>query len=76
LVFAYVLINAEVGYEDSVLAEAKKVPEVKTAHLVYGVYDIVLLLEAPNVEMLKDVITKKIRKIPNVRSTLTMMVVK
>lgn len=71
---AFVLINAEMGAEVDVLNAVSKVPEVKEAHLVYGVYDIITLVEASSMQELKDVISWKIRRIEKVRSTITMIV--
>jgi DNA-binding Lrp family transcriptional regulator len=70
---AFVLINAEMGAD---LAKSlKAIPEVKEFYGVYGVYDYVVRLEAASMEQLKDAITNKIRRMENVRSTLTMMVI-
>jgi DNA-binding Lrp family transcriptional regulator len=71
---AFVLINAEIGSESEVLEELKAMPEVKEAHLVYGVYDIITRLETETLQNLKDTISQKIRRIEKIRSTLTMMV--
>ena len=38
---AYVLINTEIGFEDSVLKELKKISNIKEAYVSYGVYDII-----------------------------------
>jgi len=72
---AFVLINSEIGGEDEVLEELKKVKNVKEAHIVYGVYDIVAKVEAESMDKLKSIITWKIRRLDKVRSTLTMIVV-
>ena len=72
---AYVLINAEVGAEETVLEQIKSIPSVKEAYIVYGVYDLVVRLEAPDMTQLKDEITEHIRKIELVRSTLTMILI-
>lgn len=72
---AFVLINAEIGAEDEVLGELKKIKNVKEAYIVYGVYDIVAKVEADSMDKLKDVITWHIRRLDKVRSTLTMIVV-
>ena len=73
---AYVLINCDMGSEESVMSQLKEIDLVKEVHGTFGAYDIVLLVEAYTVEALRDVITWKIRKIEKVRSTLTMMVIK
>ncbi|HKZ43329.1 MAG TPA: Lrp/AsnC ligand binding domain-containing protein [Candidatus Hodarchaeales archaeon] len=72
---AYVLINAEVGAEEAVLEQIKRIPSVKEAYIVYGVYDLVVRLESNDMTALKDEITEKIRKIDLVRSTLTMILI-
>ena len=71
---AFVMINAEIGFESEVLEELKAIPEIKEAHLVYGVYDIITRLETDIMQDLKDTISQKIRRIEKIRSTLTMIV--
>ncbi len=72
---AYVLINCNIGSEETVMSQLKEVDLVKEVHGVFGAYDIVVLVEADKVESLRDIITWKIRKIEKIRSTLTMMVI-
>jgi DNA-binding Lrp family transcriptional regulator len=71
---AFVLMNAELGSEDSIVHELKKVEGVKEVYQVYGVYDIVAQVEADTMEKVKEIITWKLRKINGVKSTLTMIV--
>jgi len=75
LATSFVLINVEIGAEEEVLGDLRPIPEVKEAHLVYGVYDIIAIVEAPTMQELKDVISLKIRRLDKVHSTLTMIVV-
>lgn len=70
---AFVLINSEPGAEGEVLAALGAIPEVKEAHMVYGVYDIIAQVEAETMQELKDAISLRIRRIDSVRSTLTMI---
>jgi len=72
---AFVLINAEIGSEDEVLQELRKLGNVKESYVVYGVYDIVAKVEADSMDKLKEIVTWKIRRLEKVRSTLTMIVV-
>ncbi|MEM2927933.1 MAG: Lrp/AsnC ligand binding domain-containing protein [Candidatus Bathyarchaeia archaeon] len=72
---AFVLINTEIGAEEEVLAELKKVNEVKEAYMVYGVYDIIARIQADTMEKLKEIVSWKIRRLDKVRSTLTMLVI-
>ena len=72
---AFVLINTEIGAEEEVLAELKKVSEVKEAYMVYVVYDIIARIQAESMEKLKEIVSWKIRRLDKVRSTLTMLVI-
>ena len=72
---AIVLVNAETGSEDEVVAELRKIGNVKESYEVYGVYDVVAKVEAESLDKLKEIITWKIRKLDKVRSTLTMLVI-
>jgi DNA-binding Lrp family transcriptional regulator len=72
---AFLLINADLSLEDEVVGELRKMPTVKEAYVTYGVYDIVARVDAESMEKLKEIVTWKIRRLENVRSTLTMIVV-
>ena len=77
---AYVLLNSDLGSDESIISEVKKILEGESeikyeVQGVYGVYDIVLKLIADDTNILRSVITNKIRKIGKVQSTLTMMVI-
>lgn len=70
---AYVLINCDLGSEESVISELKSIDDVAEVHGIFGAYDILAKVESKQVETLRETITWKIRKIPKIRSTLTLM---
>jgi DNA-binding Lrp family transcriptional regulator len=70
---AFVLINVESGSEEEVVKELKKVEGVEEAHFSYGVYDIIARVKADSMEKLKEMVTRKIRTLSKVRSTLTLI---
>ncbi len=77
---AYVLINSDLGTDESIISKIKEILKDEkdvefTTQGVYGIYDIVLKISSDNTDVLRNIITYKIRKITNVQSTLTMMVV-
>ena len=72
---AYVLINTDMGSETEVSNALMEIEEVREVFGVYGVYDLVVMVEAETMKELKDAISSKIRRLKNVRSTLTMIVV-
>jgi DNA-binding Lrp family transcriptional regulator len=70
---AFVLINTELGSEMDVLKDLRTVKGVDEAFAVYGTYDIVAKVKAETMDRLKEIVTVRIRKVNNVRSTLTLM---
>ena len=70
---AYVLINCDTGYEESIIKELKKMDSIKEIHGTLGVYDIIAKVESENQEKLKEAIIGDIRKLTNIKSTLTLM---
>jgi len=72
---AYVLITSDLGSEESVIKEIRALDDVKEVEGTYGVYDIVVKVESNSMEALKNTITSMIRKIPQVHSTITLIVI-
>jgi DNA-binding Lrp family transcriptional regulator len=70
---AFVLLNVESGAEDTVLKHINKISGIQESYVSYGVYDLIIKVNADTMEELKDAITNKIRVINQVRSTLTLI---
>ena len=70
---AYVLTNCDLGSEDDMIRDIKKLEYVKDVTGTFGAYDIVARIEADTQEQLREAITWKIRKKQKIRSTLTLM---
>jgi|TARA_B100000745_G_C19786738_1_gene258037 DNA-binding Lrp family transcriptional regulator len=75
VVEAYILVNCNLGAEESVIVELKQLEQVKEVHGTFGAYDIIAKVEADSADKLREAITLKIRKMDNIRSTLTLTVV-
>ena len=76
MVIAFVLISCDLGIEENVISELNTIEGIKEIFVTFGVYDILVKAEAENFETLRDtIITWKIRKIPGIRSTLTLMTI-
>ena len=69
---AYVLINCDLGSEKEVISSLKKINEVKEAHGTFGLYDIIAQIESHTEERVLEIITKIIRKMPKIHSTVTL----
>ena len=80
LPISYVLINSDLGKDVEIIAKMKEIMKEQNdvkfeIQGVYGVYDIIIKLSANDTSKLRSIVTNDIRKIENVQSTLTMMVI-
>ena len=73
MTMAYLLINSELGSDVEIISILRSIDCVNEVNGVYGAYDILAKIESENYEKLTEVITTKIRKTTNVRSTLTLI---
>jgi len=73
MVIAYVLIICKLGSEGEIIEELKHLSDVKEVHGTFGAYDIIAKVESDESDTLKETISLKIRKLDNVKSTLTLM---
>jgi len=71
---AYVMINTNLGTEAPLRGELEKVEGVIGVYQVYGIYDMVVVLENETEEELKDLIFSRIRTLKYIKSTLTLNV--
>jgi len=70
---AYVLIHCDLGKEGDILDTLRSIKSVKEAHGMFGAYDIIAEVTSENHEQLQEDITWKIRRLPAIRATLTLM---
>ena len=68
---AYLLINVN-EYDPRLVKTLRETKGVEEAYPLYGVYDIIVRTRADTMDRLKE-IHDKIRKLENVRQTLTMI---
>ena len=71
---AFVLINVDTGTDEAVFQALTQIVNITEAHLIYGINDVVVKVEADSMPALKETITSHIRRIDKVRTTLTMIV--
>ena len=68
----YVLLSCDLGSEKALIDELSTIEEVKEVQGTYGVYDILVKVEAQD-HKLREIITYKIRKMNHVRTTITLL---
>lgn len=72
---AYVLVSCMMGQEHSILEQIRIIPQVKTAMITYGEYDIVAKIETSTAQEMAKIISSQIRQIQKIRSTITLHVI-
>lgn len=70
---AYVLFNVSSGSEDRVLEELRDVAAVQEAFFSYGIYDLVVKIKTDSMVQLKELVSRRLRSIPDVKSTVTLI---
>jgi DNA-binding Lrp family transcriptional regulator len=72
---AYVLVNCTMGAEEKIINEIAKLTDVKEVRGTYGVHDIFVKVKSDSTETLNHTITTKIRRVPGINSTVTLVVI-
>lgn len=66
------LISCQIGKEQLIHSQLLQIPEIKNCLITYGSYDIVAEFETSTSQEMNDVISSKIRKLEDIRSTITL----
>jgi DNA-binding Lrp family transcriptional regulator len=72
---AYVLIKTRPGEVREVVRQLRKTDNVVEAHMTFGPYDAVAVLEASDLSGLGNLIASAIQPVPGVEQTLTCVAV-
>jgi len=73
-VLAYVLFKVSSGTEREVCQELVEFSEVIQADIIFGEYDVIAKIETPELDKLEEFVSLKIRNVPNVLVTSTMII--
>lgn len=71
---AYILVNVSTGTEDEVSKTLVGFDEVEEVATIYGEYDAIIKVAAKDMNDLDDFITSKLRSVPNIFMTSTMII--
>lgn len=69
----FVLVKIAVGEELEALEKLRDIPGITSIHLVYGEYDMVLVIEERDTTKLRDIIMRHIRGVKGVLDTTTLV---
>lgn len=73
MVYAFVMAKVDGGKDKEVLEKIKIVDGVEHASATYGIYDLVIRVHFQSVEALDKFVFHKLRPIPSVRETVTLI---
>lgn len=73
---AFILLNVDYKKQKNVIDEAKKIPLVKAVNPVYGMYDVIIILESQNMQDIKTAIDVDIQKIDGINNLTSLIAVK
>lgn len=71
---AFVLVQTKGGKAENILEYWAKWREIKEAHILFGEWDFLLKVEVPNEQTLSTFVMEKVRGIPEVTVTNTLIV--
>ncbi|MBI3860049.1 MAG: Lrp/AsnC ligand binding domain-containing protein [Thaumarchaeota archaeon] len=71
---AIVLVNLAPGSEEHSISALKSIPGVLSVYQLYGLYDLLVVVEGKDDQTVKSVIADNLRSKPGVVSTITMKV--
>ena len=76
MVKAFVLIEAAMGKTKEVVTILENVEGVKSVEAVTGPYDVIAVIEMPDVNAVGDLVTKSIHSITGIARTVTCLSVR
>jgi len=71
---AYVLFKVNSGTERDVCQKIVTFGEVLEADVIFGEYDVIAKISAPNMAVLEDFLSQKLRNVPSIVLTSTMLI--
>ena len=72
---AYIMVKSSPGAESDIFTKIKKLNGVKTVHTITGPYDLVIFVEAKDLDLLGKTVISKIQNLKGVNDTMTCVVV-
>lgn len=73
---AYVLLNVDYKQQKNIIDQAKAIPSVKEVKTVYGIYDILIILESANMQEIKNAIDADLHGIEGINNMTSLISVK
>jgi len=72
---AIVLVNLSPGAEEESMATLRKIPGITSVYQLYGLYDLLVMVEGADDQVVKSIIADNLRSKAGVVSTITMKII-
>ena len=70
---AYVMLNCDLGTEAAIIEQLKELEQVVDVFETIGTHDMLVKIQAENFEKVREIVSRNIQQIKNVRSTSTLI---
>lgn len=70
---AFVLLNVDYKLQQNIIAAAKKIPVVKEVKTVYGIYDVLIIIQSENMQDIKSAIDIDLHKIDGINNITSLI---
>ena len=71
----FVLLNCDLGAEEFIVEELKKISQVSQAYVTFGAYDVIAEINTDTQDDFEETVSLKIRRLTRVVSTMTLNVI-
>jgi len=71
----FVLLNCDLGAEEFIVEELRKISQVSQAYVTFGAYDVIAEINTDSQESFDETVSFKIRQLTRVVSTMTLNVI-
>lgn len=70
---AFVLLNVDYKQQQNIIETAKKIPIVKEVKTIYGIYDVLIILQSNNMQDIKAAIDVDLHKIDGINNITSLI---
>lgn len=72
---AFVLLNVDYKQQQNIIETAKKIPIAKVVKTIYGIYDVLVILESNSMQDIKTAIDVDLHKIDGINNITSLIAV-
>ena len=71
----FVLLNCDLGAEEFIVDELRKISQVSQAYVTFGAYDVIAEINTDSQDDFDETVSFKIRRLTRIVSTMTLNVI-